>query len=232
MRGGVHVIVLLGPPGAGKGTQGALLAERCGARHISTGSLLRDEVASGSHLGLQIRDIMARGELVSDGHLFACLEHSLASLSRSAEAQGTLVVLDGVPRNLAQVGLLDAALDRAGVKVDGVLELQAPLEKLVDRFQRRWTCSSCGSILALESAPAAGSACPRCGTKGSLGRRDDDAPEAVRRRLAVYQEATAPVSAAYGKRGILEVIDGLLDPEGTHLKVLEKIAKIFPLSSC
>ena len=225
-----RVVVFLGPPGVGKGTQAAKLADRFRAFHVSTGGLLRDEVASKSALGLLIQGVMERGDLVSDQHLFACLERTLGDLA--ASKAGALVLLDGVPRNLNQVGLLDQALSQVGARVDLVISFEAPAEDLVGRLSSRWNCKACGAVCSLPEPPSDDFPCEKCGRVGTLMRRADDAPDSITRRLTAYHESTAPVAAAYKKRGLLEEVNGLNAMDVVHGAVIEKIGKIFPLAGC
>jgi adenylate kinase len=217
----LKVIVLFGPPGAGKGTQAGLLASRLGAKHLSTGSLLREQIACGSSLGLRIKGIVESGRLVGDEVLFEALDAELGAMKGSSES---LLVLDGVPRTESQVELLDASLERVGASVHSVLYISAPVQKLVERFARRWTCRSCGNVFSFGSvAEAEGVACSSCGTQGSMYRRVDDAPEAVERRFRVYEEETLPVVSKYRLRNLVFEIDGLQSPELVYARVAAEV---------
>ena len=186
-------LVLLGAPGCGKGTQAARLKEHLQVPHISTGDLLRAEVAAASPLGLQARDVMARGELVSDDILLGMLE---ARLARPDAATG--FVLDGYPRNLAQADALDTMLARLGTPVDAAVQLDVPIDALVDRLADR--------------ARAEG--------------RADDTPEAVRTRLTIYAEQTAPVIDFYRQHGVLSVVDGVGTLEEVFVRIIDSIAPV------
>lgn len=179
-------LVLLGAPGSGKGTQATRLKEHLGVPHISTGDLLRAEVAAGTALGMQAKEVMARGELVSDAILLGMLEDRF---SRPDTAQG--FILDGYPRNLAQADALDALLERIGQPVDRAVQLDVPTEVLVDRLAGR----------------------------ASLEGRADDTPDAVRHRLKVYEDATAPVVDHFKAQGKLVALDGV----GEMNEVLDRI---------
>jgi adenylate kinase len=128
--------------------------------------------------------------------------------------------------------MLDEALALVGAKVDLALSLEAPVEKLVSRFEKRWGCTNCGGVFAFELAPAGGATCARCGMAGTLVRRADDAPDAVRYRFGIFESATAPVVSAYLERGLLERLDGLAEREEVHAELVAKIMKIFPLAGC
>ena len=204
------VVVFLGPPGVGKGTQASYLNDRLGASHISTGALLREEIETRSSLGLEIKDVMARGDLVDDDQLFQCLENKL---ERVEGLSGKLLLLDGVPRTRSQVTRLDGVLAKHGLKVGLALNLSAPVEQLIERFAMRWSCRQCGQIYSYQSAPVAGHVCSKCGGSDSLVRRKDDEPESVRHRFKVFEQETAPLVSEYEDRGILRVVNGLGEPE-------------------
>lgn len=181
-------LVLLGAPGSGKGTQAVRLKDHLQVPHISTGDLLRAEVAAGSALGLQAKEVMARGDLVSDEILLGMLEDRL---SRPDVAHG--FILDGYPRNLAQADALGQLLGRIGQQIEHAVQLDVDTELLVERIAGR----------AREQG------------------RQDDTPEAVRNRLAVYNDVTAPVVDFYRQRGQLKVVDG----EGTMDDVFNRIVE-------
>lgn len=218
----MKVVVLLGAPGAGKGTQAGLIANRLGAVHISTGALLRDEIKSGSSLGQKVKSIVENGSLVDDQTLFECCS---GVLSRAREAQKKILLLDGVPRNVNQVKILDTVLQKLNLKVDAALDFDVPTDLLVARLSNRWTCQKCGAIASGNSEGLAPSSCSSCQAIGSFARRKDDEPSAVQKRLDVYVTETAPVSGLYSERGLLCRIDAKLDPELVYLEVGEVITK-------
>jgi adenylate kinase len=168
--------------------------------------------------------VMARGDLVSDEQLFLCLGSALDRIGGFAER---LLLLDGVPRNRAQIDLLDTVLAARGAKVDMALALVAPLDQLVARFAKRWSCAKCGAVFAFDKSPDGHQACSRCGSIGSLGRRPDDEPDAVKHRFNVYEQATAPVLSEYRNRGLLSTVDGLADQEGVYSVLQKELSKIF-----
>jgi adenylate kinase len=184
-------LVLLGAPGSGKGTQAARLKEHLQVPHISTGDLLRAEVAAGTPLGLQAREVMARGDLVSDEILLGMLEDRF---SRDDTRGG--FILDGYPRNLAQAGAMDALLTRIGQPMDYAVQLEVPVELLVERIAGR--------------AAAEG--------------RADDSPDSVRTRLKVYDSQTAPVIEFYRAHGQLTVVDGVGSLDEVFTRIVEAIA--------
>jgi adenylate kinase len=185
------IIVLLGPPGAGKGTQGDLLAQRLGIPKIATGDVLRAAVREGTPLGLAAKAIMDRGDLVSDDIILSIIKEALGT---PATARGA--ILDGVVRTEAQAAGLERVLDELGRKLDAVLMFEVPDDELVKRLSGRTVCESCQTPY---TGREPGSRCDKCG--GKLVRRKDDEPEAVRNRLAVYQRQTAPVIAWYRNDG-------------------------------
>ncbi|HMA15562.1 MAG TPA: adenylate kinase [Kiloniellaceae bacterium] len=184
-------LVLLGAPGSGKGTQAARLKEYLQVPHISTGDLLRAEVAAGSPLGLQAKEVMARGELVSDDILLGMLRERF---SRADTGAG--FILDGYPRNLSQAAALDELLGSLGQKFDAAVQLAVDNEQIVERLAGR--------------AKAEG--------------RADDNPEAVRKRLEVYDAQTAPVIEFYRQQGQLTVVDGVGQLDEVFNRIIEAIA--------
>lgn len=210
-----HNLVLLGPPGAGKGTQAKELSARLGVPHISTGDMLRDAARSGTELGLKAKTIMDRGELVPDELLTGLVKERLAG----ADCAGGFI-LDGYPRNLAQAGTLEGILRELGKSGVVALELEVADEVLVGRLGDRRSCPSCGAVYNLASSPPKREGtCDRCGA--GLVQRDDDRPETIRERLRVYHQKTAPLTEWYGARGGLRQVTGSGSPEQV-LAALEK----------
>ena len=185
------IIVLLGPPGAGKGTQGDMLAQRLGIPKIATGDVLRAAVREGTPMGLAAKAIMDRGDLVPDEVILSIIKDALSAPSAAKGA-----ILDGVVRTDPQAAGLQRALKELGRQVDGVLIFEVPDEELVKRLSGRTVCESCQTPY---TGREPGSKCDKCG--GTLVRRKDDDPDAVRNRLAVYQRQTAPVIDWYRKDG-------------------------------
>jgi adenylate kinase len=185
------IIVLLGPPGAGKGTQGDLLAERLGIPKIATGDVLRAAVREGTPMGLAAKAVMDRGDLVPDEVILGIIKDALSAPSAAKGA-----ILDGVVRTDPQAAGLQRVLKELGRQVNGVLIFEVPDEELVKRLSGRTVCESCQTPY---TGREPGSTCDKCG--GKLVRRKDDDPDAVRNRLAVYQRQTAPVIEWYRKDG-------------------------------
>jgi adenylate kinase len=195
-------VVLLGAPGAGKGTQAPMLARAIGGVHLSSGDMLRAALREGSSYGQKARDYMDAGRLVPDD---VVLEMVMDQLSTVA-AQDAFV-LDGFPRNVKQATQLDQALDATGKRLDVAIHIQVPVPVLVRRLSGRWTCSNCQAIYhEVNNPPAQPGVCDRCGSP--LRQRLDDREEAVQKRLQVYLEETLPLLDYYRGRGILREIDG------------------------
>src|SRR5688572_1815473 len=187
-------VIIFGPPGAGKGTQGALLAERFGLLRLSTGDVLRDAVQHGTPLGLEARRFMNAGELVPDAVILGIVGDHLRG---PAATRG--VIFDGFPRTLAQAQSLDGLLAQLGRTLGAVLVLEVDDETLVRRLSGRRSCPSCGALYNVYlKPPREDGRCDVCGA--DLGQRPDDAADTVRRRLEVYHEQTQPLLAYYESR--------------------------------
>ncbi len=195
-------VVLLGAPGAGKGTQAEILAERLEVPHVATGDLFRAAVRERSAMGLEARRYMERGQLVPDEITVQML---LDRLAQGDADQG--VVLDGFPRTPAQAVTLDSALAEHGARVDHALEIEVPLEDLVRRMSGRWICADNGHVYNEVSHPPR--VVGRCDLDGSaLLQREDDKADTIRARLDLQLGALAEVSRHYRDRGILRTVDG------------------------
>ena len=192
-------LILLGPPGGGKGTQAERLCEAYGLTHLATGDLLRRHRAEGTELGRQAAEYMVSGRLVPDALVTAMLVDALADAPAG-------FLLDGFPRTIAQADALGAALEQAGRPLTAVMLLEVPDEVIVDRISGRVTCPQ-GHVFHVHSQPpATAGGCDHDGEP--VARRDDDRPETVRRRLDIYAEQTAPLIDYYGARGLLLRVDG------------------------
>lgn len=185
-------LIFLGAPGAGKGTQGALIAERYGSKRISTGDLLRDAVRRGNPLGQRAKGYMDAGELVPDAVILDLVREVLVSDPRGESGY----LLDGFPRTLPQAEALDRLLGELGRPLDAVVVIDVPDEKLVQRLSGRRSCPNCGAVYNIYfEPPQVAGVCDRCGS--ALTERADDTAETVRHRLEVYKKQTAPLIAYY-----------------------------------
>jgi adenylate kinase len=205
-------IVLLGPQGAGKGTQAQRISEKTGARHISTGDLVRAEIKSGSELGQTIKNYNDRGELVPDEIIIEMMKPYLD------EADSW--ILDGFPRNQAQAEALDEMLEEIDAELDAAVALEAPDAALIERLSGRRTSEATGRIYHVEYDPP-----PEDGEEdpGPFIQRKDDTEEALRRRLEVYHEHTEPLKEYYAKRGILATVDAAQGIPEVTADILEAV---------
>jgi len=197
-------IILLGPPGAGKGTQAQRLVEKHGMRQLSTGDMLRAAVKAGTPTGLQAKAVMERGELVSDELVSALIGDELDAMGPQAGA-----IFDGYPRTAAQAAALDAILAERGRKLDHVVELEVDEDALVTRITGRFTCATCGKgYHDTFEQPKVPGTCDKCGGT-EFKRRPDDNAETVRTRMAEYRAKTAPILPIYEAQGIVSKVDGM-----------------------
>ncbi len=209
-------IVLLGPPGSGKGTQASAMQQRWGLVHLASGDLLRANVKEDTELGRKARPYMDAGELVPDELILDMMEERLSQ----PEAQAGFV-LDGFPRTLAQAEALDQRLERRGQRLAAVVYLRVTEEEILRRLSGRLTCPQCNAIYQADTMPPRrAGVCDRCGS--ALVQRADEQPEVVRNRLRVYEEQTAPLAEYYRSRGLLHEVDGAIGVE----RVLGEISRI------
>jgi adenylate kinase len=203
-------VVLLGGPGAGKGTQAKLIEARQGIRQLSTGDLLRSAVDAETELGKTARQYMDGGQLVPDEVVLGLIREVLG---KDEYRDG--FVLDGFPRTIAQAEGLDGLLGELELTLDAVFSIEVPDEVIVRRLGNRRNCDRCGDLFNLDTRPPKVSGlCDRCGA--ALGQRDDDKPETVSRRLEVYHRQTEPLKAYYAERGLLHTVDGNRDVEAIY----------------
>lgn len=197
-------LILLGPPGAGKGTQAKELEEGHGLAWLSTGDMLRSAVASGSEIGRRAKAVMERGELVSDDIMIAMIGERIG---RSDCARG--FILDGFPRTVAQAEGLDSMLAQEGRSLDRVIEMRVDDDALVDRISGRFSCAACGAgYHDRHRRPRTEGVCDSCGGT-EFSRRKDDNAETVKTRLAAYHDQTAPLLPYYRERDALATVDGM-----------------------
>lgn len=207
-------LILLGAPGAGKGTQAEVICKALNIPAISTGNIIREALAQGTEMGLKAKSFMDAGQLVPDDVVIGIIKERLA---KDDCANG--FILDGFPRTIPQA----EALDAMGVIIDKVIDIEVPDEKIAARMSGRRVCKDCGSSYHLEyKAPKAEGVCDAC--EGELIQRKDDAPETVLERLAVYHKQTEPLKDYYSKKGILRIVEGqeeIADTSALTLKALE-----------
>jgi adenylate kinase len=214
------VLVLLGGPGAGKGTQAERLSKALGIPQVSTGDLFRENLRAETPLGLLAKGYMERGELVPDE---ATLGMARERLSRPDCARGA--ILDGFPRTVAQAQALEQFLAGLGTRLSVVPYITVPEDVLLERLAGRWTCRACGAMYhQLFSPPRRAGVCDRCG--GELYQRVDDAPETQKRRIQVYFEQTAPLIGYYREKGLLVEVDGLTGMDQVQADLLGIIERV------
>lgn len=193
-------LVFLGPPGVGKGTQAKLLTNEYELTHVATGDLLREAVKKNTPLGIQVKEIISRGELVPDEIVFSLVKERLQSPSANG------FVFDGFPRNISQAEQLDKYLKEINKKLDRVIYFQFPEEEIIRRLSARRICSRCqANYNLITQPPSEETVCDLC--KGELIQRSDDRPETIKERLKIYQKETAPLIEYYENKKILKKID-------------------------
>lgn len=198
----------MGAQGSGKGTQASVIGPRLGLEKIATGDLFRAAIAKKTELGVKVKSILERGDLVPDELTNAIVHVRLRDMARQ-KAEGTVrgALFDGFPRTTGQAEALDRIMAEQDDHIDVVIEIQVPREDLVARLSGRRVCPTCGSVYHIESdPPKTPGVCDKDGTP--LGQRDDDMPDAIRRRLALYDEQTSPLLLYYEGRGIVRRVDG------------------------
>lgn len=199
-------LVLLGPPGGGKGTQAKRLQEKYGLVQLSTGDMLRAAVAAGSEVGKKAKAVMDAGQLVSDEIVIAIIDERL---DQPDVAKGA--IFDGFPRTVAQAEALDAMMGRKGKKLDFAIEIQVPDAYIVERITGRYTCAKCGAGYHDKfQLPKVAGTCDSCGGT-EFARRPDDNVDTVTKRLDAYHAQTAPLLPYYDKKGALKLVDGTMD---------------------
>ena len=209
-------IIMLGAPGAGKGTQAEMIAEKYGIPHISTGDIFRMNIRENTELGRKAKVYMDRGDLVPDE-----LTTNLVSDRIRKPDCGKGFILDGFPRTINQAECLEKELKELGLAIDHAIDVDVPDDAIVRRMSGRRFCPGCGAVYHIEYLkPAKEGVCDRCGTE--LVQRDDDIPETVQKRLDVYHAQTEPLIGFYNERGLIRKLDGTREPE----EVFSEITKL------
>jgi adenylate kinase len=212
-------IILLGPPGAGKGTQARKLVDERGMIQLSTGDMLREARSSGTEMGKRVAEVMDRGDLVTDEIVIGLIEEKLAG------EQGGGFIFDGFPRTLAQADALAALLDKLGQKLDAVIEMRVDDEALVSRITGRFTCGNCGEVYHDELKPTKEPGkCDICGST-DMKRRADDNEESLRQRLMEYYKKTSPLIGYYYAKGNLSTVDGLAEIDAVSAAIRQVLEK-------
>lgn len=211
-------LILLGPPGAGKGTQAKRLVLRWGVPQVSTGDILRQAVKDGTELGKKAGPLMAEGKLVPDALVLGIVRERLGKLDCLPG-----FILDGFPRTLGQAEGLDAVLQELGRQLDAVISLEVPVDTLVERISGRRSCPKDGSVYhVVQHPPRRDGDCDLCGT--GLVQREDDREDKVRTRMEAYAASTAPLKDFYARRGLLHLVDGVGAPEAIEAAIVLAIS--------
>jgi adenylate kinase len=211
-------LILLGPPGAGKGTQAKRLVDRFGVPQISTGDILRQAVKDGTELGKKAGPLMAEGKLVPDALVLDIVKERLL---QPDAANG--FILDGFPRTIPQAERLEQAVADHGKKLDAVISLEVPIDTLVERISGRRSCPKDGSVYhVVQNPPRRDGYCDLCGT--GLVQREDDREDKVRTRMEAYAASTAPLKDFYAGRGLLHLVDGVGAPEAIEAAIVQAIS--------
>lgn len=212
-------IIMLGAPGAGKGTQAKMIAEKYAIPHISTGDIFRANIKNGTELGKKAKEYMDQGFLVPDE--LTC-DLVVDRIQQDDCKKG--YILDGFPRTIPQAEALDAALEKLGESMDYAINVEVPDENIVNRMGGRRACTSCGATYhVVYNAPAKENVCDSCGAE--LVLRDDDKPETVQKRLGVYHDQTQPLIDFYTKKGIIAEVDGTMDMKDVFAAICKIIGE-------
>jgi adenylate kinase len=210
-------IILLGPPGAGKGTQAKRLVDERGMTQLSTGDMLREAKSSGTEMGRRVAEVMDRGELVTDEIVIGLIEEKLT------QATSAGFIFDGFPRTLAQADALGDLLGKTGQQLDAVIEMRVDDAALVARITGRYTCGNCGAVYHDVTRPTReAGVCDACGST-DLRRRADDTEEALKQRLMEYYKKTSPLIGYYYAKGVLHVVDGLAEIDAVSAAIAKVI---------
>lgn len=213
-------LVLFGAPGVGKGTQAAAMKERLAVAHIATGDLLRAAMKADTPTGSQIREIVGRGELVPDALVSRMIEECLAAFHA-----GSGFLLDGYPRTVEQAVFLDRLVERDGLRLDRVINIELPETEIITRLTGRRICGACGAIFHLRFDPPKDEArCDRC--RGELRQRSDDTEKAIAERLRVYRAQTEPVIAHYQAKDLLTTVDGNGSPAEVTGRLMQVVTAL------
>ncbi len=222
------IIILIGPPGAGKGTQAKHITEKYGIVHLATGDMFREKIASGDELGKKIKDIVESGNLVPDELTVKMIEDRISK----SDCEGGFI-LDGFPRTVEQAKQLEKMLEKHGLKLDAVLQIDVDDDALVDRISGRFTCSECGEgYHDCFKKPAIENQCDGCGEEDCFTRRADDTPEKVKVRLDLYHKQTTPILPFYKEKELLKKVDGLKNMDNVTSDIFEILSLLNKKNNC
>ncbi len=214
-------LILFGPPGAGKGTQSALLIERKGLKHISTGDLFRSAIKNQTPLGKEAKSILDAGNLVPDSITIGLVKEVMGQLGPGSKG----VILDGFPRNVVQAEALDKIMSDLGMQIDKSIFLQVPMDQLKDRLSGRRVCKACGATYHVTSKPPKVlGVCDVCG--GEVIQRPDDKEDVIQNRLDAYEKSTSPLREFYKNRGRYAEVNGLGSTEEVFSRVQEALVGV------
>ena len=212
-------LILLGPPGSGKGTQAKLLRDKFNIPHISTGVILRENISTGTELGILANKFMDKGELVPDEVILKIVASIL-----DGEEDNSRFIFDGFPRTIPQSEGFDKILSDRNLALNHVINIEVLEDEVVNRLSSRWSCPNCGSIYnTISNPPAVAGICDVCGHE--LQQRDDDKPETVRNRLAIYFEQTEPLIDYYRDKALLRTVSGDGGPKSVFDRILGEFSK-------
>lgn len=214
-------IIIFGAPGVGKGTQAKILSQKYNIKHISTGDILRESVARGTELGLAAKEVMNRGDLVSDTLMGGLVKETLSNMDYKKG-----FILDGFPRTIEQCNIMDSIFSDLGITNPFFIILEADFKSIVNRLTQRRFCNKCETIVNLNDIPDANT-CPNCGAIGSFIERKDDNIEVVKKRLDIFEETTLPVINYYQKKYKVAVLNGTASVEKVTENILQNISKYF-----
>lgn len=219
-------VIFMGAQGSGKGTQAERIGPKLKLVKVATGDLFRTAIAQQSELGLQVQSIIEAGDFVPDELTNAIVQVRLAQIAASRENSDEVegALFDGFPRNGAQALVLDEILSSQGTRLDAVVEIDVPRDKLIDRLSGRRTCENCGAVYHIEAGPPqVDGICDKCG--GRLIQRDDDKPESIARRLALYDDQTKPLLDYYREKGILVTVNGDQDIDLVTADIIQALGQ-------
>jgi len=219
-------LILFGPPGVGKGTQTARLAEVYSLSIISTGNILREQIARGTNLGKKVQEDMDQGRLPSDEIIMEIVNQFMIDQNQQKDPSHQGFIFDGIPRTFFQAETLDKMIDNRHEKIDAAILLTVDAEELVRRLKGRYSCAECGEVYNdLFRHPQKEGLCDTCGSKEFI-RRSDDKEETIRTRLKVYDDKTVPVFSFYKEKGVLYEIDGMKNPQEVQSSIESILSKV------